>query len=134
MFWMKSLSPGVAVLFALVVSAGCLGRTAPSAEECTHRWNRAENASNQQAVAQDGFTLAAVHGWTIKTGEGGCGVIFRLGRERRWVIFGQTITRLDSAPGDWSRAGGSRWGVDSPEGGDTSINGRVDANGTVSQR
>jgi hypothetical protein len=58
-------------------------------------------------------------------------VLLRRGDRQRWILFGQTVTRLDTAPGDWSRVGGKRWGKDSPEGGDDSLNALADIEGRV---
>ena len=53
------------------------------------------------------------------------------GDGQRWILFGQTVNRLDTDSGDWTRVGGRRWGEDSPEGGSDSLNALVDAQGKL---
>ena len=102
----------------------------PSAEECARAWNVEANHSNQVEASEVGLRYAIVDGWVAKDQYPGCAVTFLDREGGPWLIFGRFMSP-EAAPYEWDLVRGERWGSDSPEGPDTTINAMVRPNGTV---
>jgi hypothetical protein len=104
-------------------------RGVPSAERCAAEWNRSPNVQNRAAAANEHLEVAVVSGWLAKDRFPGCGVLFRHGDGRPWLLFGGWLHtgRVDR----WDLVTGERWGFDSPEGGPETPNAMVTVDGRV---
>jgi hypothetical protein len=118
----------------LVIGAAALldfldSRGTPSAELCATQWNRSTNGDDRAMAAEQQFEFAVVSGNLAKDRFPGCGVLFRHGDGRPWLLFGGWLHtgRVDR----WDLVTGERWGFDSPEGGPETPNAMVTVDGCV---